>query len=225
MNLYSGIYIALLILTLVAYVVTYRKEEQHAKMIILLLVLWLLTSVAAVYLYQYAGVKNNLFIFHISTPLEFITVSLLYKNAMASAVVKKLITVAIPLFLVMSILFSAFVEKPDSNNSYMVIVQSIMLTFYSLFFLRETLLLQQVQKLQLYPMFWISFGILFYYVGILLIEGLFNYLNSRSIDLLRRAYKIEHLIKYSLFLLLIVSAFCNKIKRKSNHKVLSYHGE
>ncbi len=219
MNVYSGIYIVLLCLTLVSYVITYRRNEQYAKMIILLMVLWLVTSVLAIYLYKYEGVTNNLFLFHISTPLEFIIVSLLYKNALSGQVFKKMIFIAIPLFVVLNILMSAFVEKPDTNNSYMVIMQSIMLTYYSLLFLRETLLLQQVTVLQRYPMFWISVGLLFYYVSILMIEGLFNYMMSRSNELLRNAYKVEHFFKYALFVLLIIGAFCNKTKREERNSI------
>ena len=219
MNAYIEVYLVLLLLTLFSYFFTQRTNGHYATMVILLMLLWLCTTVLAVYLYKYAGVKNNLFIFHISTPMEFVIVSLLYKNAISSDRLKKLITIMIPLFVVTSIVMSAFIERPDTNNSYMVIVQSIVLTFYSLFFLRETLLLQQVRVLQYYPMFWISVGILFYYVGILLVEGLFNYLVSRSIELLRRAYKIEHLIKYTLFVLLMIAAFCNKAKQISKAPV------
>jgi hypothetical protein len=175
--------------------------------------LWLIISATAIYLFKYAGVTNNLYLFHISTPLEYVLIALMYKNAISGSWLKKLVYWSIPVFVSLCVIFSSFIEKPDTNNSYMVIVESVLLILISLFFLRETLLLQQVGNLKRYPMFWISVGVLAYYLGTLLIEGLYNYMVSKSIELATRAYQVEHVFKYVLFVLFIVAAFCNGRKQ------------
>jgi hypothetical protein len=188
-------------------------------MVILLMILWFLTSAAAICLIKYAGLKNNLFVFHISTPLEYLILSILYKGVINNRIVKKIIILAIPLFIILSILSSAFIQKTDVNNSNIIIAESLIMIFLSLFFLRETLLLQQVTVLHQFPMFWISVGILIYYTGNLVIEGMLNYMINHSMELATRIYKAGYIFKYLLFVLFIVAAFCRKTFRVSSVRV------
>jgi hypothetical protein len=213
MSIYSKVYIGLLFITLVSYVITSGKKEKHEQMVILLMVLWFFTSAAALYLVKYAGLKNNLVVFHISTPLEYVILSMLYRDAIVNTTIKKVILLSIPFFIAVSILFSFFVQPPDTNNSYIIIIESVVMVFLSLFFLREILLLQQVTVLHRFPMFWISVGILFYFTGNLIIEGMLNYMVRHSMELAWRTYQIGYIFKYLLFILFIIGAFCNKFPR------------
>lgn len=210
MSIYSKAYFGLLFITLVSYLIRTGRKELYVNIVILLMVLWFFTTTTAIYLIRYAGLKNNLFVFHISTPLEFILLVTLYRNVIVNTFVKKIISLSIPVFLVLSTFFAIFVQAPDTNNSQMIIIESVSMVFLSLFFLREVLLLQQVTVLHRFPMFWISVGILFYFIGNLVIEGMLNYMISHSMDLARRAYRIGYIFKYLLFILFIVGAFCDK---------------
>jgi hypothetical protein len=210
MDLYSKVYLGLLFITLVSYVTTYRENEKYSKWVILLMILWFFTVAVAIYLSEYAGFKNNLFVFHISTPLEYAILGMLFRGVLVNTTLKKIIALSIPFFVVLSILFAAFIQKPDANNSDIIIIESVMLIFLSLFFLREVLLLQQVPDLHRFPMFWICVAILFYYIGNLIVEGMLNYLIRHSMELARRAYRVAAIFKYLLFILFIIGAFCNK---------------
>lgn len=181
-------------------------------MVILLMILWFITTSIAIYLVRFAGFKNNLFVFHISTPLEYTILAMLYKNEISSVIVKKIILISIPVFIVLSFLFGFFIQTPDTNNTQIIIIESVIMVFLSLFFLREVLLLQQVTVLHRYPMFWISVGILFYFIGNLVIEGMLNYLISHSMDLAKRSYRLGYIFKYLLFLLFIIGAYCNRAR-------------
>lgn len=207
MNLLYKVYFGLLLITLASYItIAVRNNAQYIKMVILLMILWLLTSTTAIFLSNYVGWKNNLFIFHISTPLEYVILCLLYRDAIDNTGIKRMICISIPLYIVVCILFSLFVQKPDADNSYVVIIESVMLIFISLFFLREILLLQQVPVLHRFPMFWICVGILFYYTGNLIIEGMLNYMINHSMKLALRTYRLGYIFKYLLFVLFIIGA-------------------
>ncbi len=210
MNIYRSVYFGLLLFCLFSYCINFRKKEHYAWLVVLLLLLWLCTAAIAIYLIKSVGLKNNLFIFHISTPLEYVILCMLYKHSIVNAQIRKMISYSIPVFIVLSMLFSIFIQTPDFNNSYTVIIESVVMIFLSLFFLREVLLLQQVTILHQFPMFWISVGVLFYYTGNLIIEGMLNYMVNHSMELARRAYMISYIFKYLLFCLFIIGAFCDR---------------
>jgi hypothetical protein len=210
MNAYSTLYFLLLLVTFFSYSKSSEKKEYYSKMVRLLMLLWLATSVIAISLIRYAGLKNNLFVFHISTPLEYMILSMLYRDVIANKALKKSILFTIPVFIVLSILIAFFIQKWDTNNSYMIIIESVVMIFLSLFFLRETLLLQQVTVLNHFPMFWISVGILFYFTGSLVIEGMLNYIMRHSMELAKRTYRLGYIFEYLLFILFIIGAFCSK---------------
>ncbi len=193
---------------------------MYVKMVIAFMLLWLVTAVTAMVLVRYVKLKNNLFVFHISTPIQYIILCTLYKSVILNARIKRIIAVSIFCFIVLSIFFSAFIQLPASNNSYVVSIESVIMIFLSLYYLREILLLQQVTVLHRFPMFWISIGILFYFTGILLIEGMLNYMIIHSMELAKRSYMIENLFEYLLFVLFIIGAFCNKNSLASLKKTI-----
>lgn len=207
MNIPDIIFFILLLAAIIFYIIAARNRQYFGSSIIAYLVLILATSIMALYLRE-TGVRNNLFLFHIYTPIEYIILGLLYRNAVTGALLKKIITTSIPFFIVLSIVFSAFVQKPDENNSFITIIESLLILSWSLFYLREILLLQQVTHLHRFPMFWICVGILFYFTGSLITEGMLNYLIKHSIELARRVYSFSYIFKYLLLILLMIGAWC-----------------
>jgi hypothetical protein len=207
MNITDIIYFILLAAAIIFYIIAARNKKYYSSTIMVYLVLVLLTSIIAMSM-MYAGVKNNLFLFHIYTPIDYTILSLLYRHAVSSTITKKIITVSIPVFILLSIVFSVFVQKITENNSFITIIESLLILSWSLFYLREIMLLQQVTHLQRFPMFWICVGILFYYTGSLITEGMLNYLIKHSMLLARQVYNFSYIFKYLLFILLIIGAWC-----------------
>lgn len=210
MNIYRLLYFALLLTCFLLYLLLPGKRKYEGTMVLLLLLLWLLTAGTAIYLVKVAGLQNNLFLFHLSTPLEYIILALLYRHAITNRPMRKMISVSIPIFVLLSVLFGVFVQPLRYNNSYIVIIESVLLVFLSLYFLREVLVLQPVLVLNRFPLFWISVAILFYFTGNLVIEGMLNYMIRQSMELARRTYMISYIFKYLLFCLFIAGALCNR---------------
>ncbi|THU38281.1 hypothetical protein FAM09_16525 [Niastella caeni] len=207
MNIPDIIFFILLLAAIIFYIIAAGKNKHFGSTVIAYLVLILVTSTLAVYMIK-TGVRNNLFLFHIYTPIEYTILGLLYRNAVTGALLKKIITTSIPFFVVLSTVFSAFVQKPDENNSFITVIESLLILSWSLFYLREILLLQQVTHLHRFPMFWVCVGILFYFTGSLITEGMLNYLIKHSLPLARRVYSISYIFKYLLFILLMIGAWC-----------------
>lgn len=214
MTLISGVYIGLTILTLVVYLLNYRQGERYWKFMVLYLLLVLITSVAATGVIEWGLTNNNLFIFHIYTPLEYLLLGLLYAYSMENMVIRRIILISIPLFMTVSVWLTAFVQPLSVNNSYSVIIESILIMLWTLVFIRETIMLQRESRLQRFPMFWISIGFLFYFVGGMFVEGLLNYMLNYSMELARQTYKMSFIFKYLLFVLLMVGASCRFLFRQ-----------
>jgi hypothetical protein len=210
MNVFNQLYLLLSLLALVAYVPTILKKQDYAQFVVLYLIILVLTFLASIYSTNILKLRNNLFIFHIATPLEYSVLALLYRSVIVNGMVKKIIAFSIPLFIVVSIASSIFLQPLTTNNSNTIILASVIIVFLTLFFLRETLLLQQVTVLHQFPMFWVSVGILFYYTGNLIIEGMLNYMITHSMELARRTFMIGYIFKYLLFILFIIGAFFSR---------------
>lgn len=207
MSIYTKIYIAFLLLALLSYIAA-RRNERHAKWIILYLGLCLVTTIAGVGVLK-LGWENNLFLFHLFTPLEYTVLSLLYYNVLSSKRLKQVVLVSIPVFILTAAVFSLFIQKYQTDsNSYVTIIESILIFLSSMFFLREVLLLQQVTSLQNFPLFWVSVGILFYFTGSLITEGMMNYFFRHDMDMALRAYHFGYVFKYLMFLMFTIGAFC-----------------
>ncbi len=210
MNIFNQLYLILSLLALVSYIPNVFKKPGYIQLTVIYLIVLLLTFLVSVYSTNFLRLRNNLFIFHIATPLEYTVLALLYRSVLVNGMVKKIITFSIPLFIGLSIVSSIFIQPSTTNNSNTIILASLIIVFLTLFFLRETLLLQQVIILHRFPMFWISVGILFYYTGSLIIEGMLNYMITHSMELAKRTFMIGYVFKYLLFILFIIGAFVNR---------------
>jgi hypothetical protein len=221
MTLISGIFVALASLALLLNILYFQEDESYGKYIISYLVLVLVTSAAAIGVYELGLTDNNLFVFHVFTPCEYVLLALLYRAVFQSSFTKRMIVYSIPVFLAFSIFCSIYLQPIDVNNSYSIIAESVLIVLWSLLFLRETIVLQRENRLQRFPMFWISIGFLFYFIGNLFIEGLLNHLIKQSLPLAKQVYITSFIFKYLLFLLLMMAALCRRLfKQKDDFTLL-----
>jgi len=214
MTLISGIYMAIALATLAVYLVNYRREEPYQKFVVIYLVAFLFAGATAIGVVEFMPDQNNLFVFHIFNPVEYVILSMLYISSFESVGIKNVIKISIPIVVSLSVVLTLFVQPLNVNNSYTIMIESVLIIMWSLLFLRETIVLQKESHLQRFPMFWISIGLLFYFIGSLCVEALLNYLLDQSVELTRKAYKVSFIFKYLLFILFMMSAICRIIFRR-----------
>ena len=193
MNTWSILYFFFLLVTTGAYGLALGRKLHYIRFIFGYCILILCVSTVSNYLIYVTRTQNNLFLFHIYTPAEYVILSLLYWKLFTNTFIKRWIIISIPCFLLASVFLTVFVQGVENNNSNAVLIESTLLCTWSLLFLRETILLQQIESLLLYPMFWVSAGILVYFIGSLFIEGLLNYLIKHSIPLAKKLYLLEYI--------------------------------
>src|SRR5689334_7360847 len=116
------IFFILLLAAIIFYIIAARSKKYYSNAIIVYLLLVLVTSSIGIYL-VHTGVRNNLFLLHIYTPIEYTILSLLYRHVISRTVTKKIITISIPAFFILSIVFSIFVQKIHENNSFITLIK------------------------------------------------------------------------------------------------------
>jgi hypothetical protein len=212
-------YFTLLGLALLTYGLALKTKESYIRILFLYLVVILATTLLAIFVVNGLKMESNLFLFHIFTPIEYTLIGLLYNDILSGAVVRRAIRISIPVFIVTSILFSLFVQRFRDNNSYIVIIECVLIICWTLLFFREVLLYREAEVLVRYPRFWIGMGILVYFTETMAINGLMDYMVKHSMGLARRAYGVSYIFKYLLFLSLTLGAWCRiGLKRPWAHE-------
>ncbi|HEY0271599.1 MAG TPA: hypothetical protein VGC22_00385, partial [Chitinophaga sp.] len=193
-------YFVLLCAALCFYAGARRKDAFYVQVIFIYLLLQFIVAAGSTWLVKVMQVRNNLYLFHVFTPLEYALLAFLYARSFHSRLLRALAGISIPVFGITAALLTVFVQPVTTNNSYACILESLLLILWVLCFLGEVLLQQQVTLLYRYPLFWISVGLLFYFTGSLLTEGLLSYLLQHAMALALAVYRLEYLFKYLLLL-------------------------
>lgn len=201
------IYLVLLLAAILAYGIALRSGKAYIRILFVYLLLVLVFAMLSL-LVARLGVTNNLFLFHILTPVEYALISLFYTRVIVDASIKRAIRVSIPLFAVLCIIFAVYIQTLTENNSYIAILESILLICWTLFFLREVLLFNPVTALLRYPLFWISIGILIYFTENLVLDGILAYLIRNTFGLARLVYRVSLVFSDVFLFSLGVGAVC-----------------
>ena len=105
--------------------------------------------------------ENNLFLLHFYTILEFILLTLIFRNYLP----KKFVWWIIGLFSVAALINSVFIEKLGTFNVIARSVSAFLIMCYVMRYFWITLRDMKMRYLERQPMFWISCGALLYYAA------------------------------------------------------------
>jgi hypothetical protein len=196
----------------VALVVFFRKYHHYAlylKFIGFFLVVTLLFDFAAalIMFYKPLGQKlgNNLFLYHILTPIQYSFIALLYRDQIQNPRYKKIIIASIPLFILFSLAISGTIQGFSDYNSYALLLKYILTILWILVYLRQLVVAEYYTSLQREPLFWISTALLIHAVGNIFVEGLANYLIANFGNYFTKIYYIYSVLNYMLFLFFTIA--------------------
>lgn len=173
--------------------VRYRRlgRTQRYLLVLVLLALAMEITSRAVMRYQ----RSNLFLAPIDTVLEFSMLALLYRRALRPGRLSRLI----PGVAVLFVLGSALTYSPRLDTAQFSPVQHflesvLVLVFVGAYFYREINRPVITRRLERAPVFWVSSGLLLYFLSNLLIFLSSNYVLHRSVTLSRQVWAIHALL-------------------------------
>lgn len=152
------------------------------------------------------GVRNYA-MYNVFTTLEFVFYALLFYSHLRKTLFKKIVLSFVPVFVVLVILNMIFVQGVNKTfNTYTFLLGSFFVVIFCCFFFYESVLPDKIDlQLSRQPFFWISSGLLIFYLGSVIINALFEYL--RNNDLQAEGIRIYGIINHSLNVILYTS-FC-----------------
>ena len=225
MILLREFYLGITCITAVLYVVFFKKRHRYYWLITTYFIVNACLVIIIYIMPDIFKLLNNFTMevyFKSMALVDFAFWCMVYFATINNKFIRKLILLSMSLFIVGSVM-RAFIHF-SSVDVLMDSIKSVLLIIWSLFFIRETVILQKETRLQLYPMFWISMGLLFFYVGRLLSIFAHNYLNiyASYIASYPNTIREDVFVMYSIFplifyLLCIVGALCQVVfKNKSD---------
>ncbi len=147
-------------------VVWFRKLPTTLKILVLFILAALLLEVIAYVLFLNA--RNNMFVFHIHTYLEFSCFALIYYRLTTHQFIKLFIQITSFLFIVFSVFYTFQLEFIQLNPTQRLIEAIILVVFFFLYF-AETISNNKIPFVEWNPFFLLTIGLLIYFVGTTLI--------------------------------------------------------
>ena len=154
------------------------------------------------------------YLYHFYVPFMYIIMAYIYYKAITTSWKVKLIGWSIPVFLVLAIYLTFFIQKIDVVNTYATMVVSILIIGLSLFYYFELLQKEGSYSMGRDPLFWISTGNLIFYAGVFFLMGLLNYLMREMLELSKQLMVINYGLNYVLYSFYCVGFLCTRPNRK-----------
>ncbi|WP_345244675.1 hypothetical protein [Nibrella saemangeumensis] len=194
----------------------FNKLSKSVKLIGYAVLAGFLINLSAVCLIYIFNFKNNLFLFHLLTLLQYLLFSMSYFYHLNNFNIRKFILISVPFFVISSIILSLFVEPLNEYNSYSVSLSNLLIGFITLFYFIEIFLKPNIKRIEFEPMFWISSGLLFVSFGNFLVQGFMNYLIKNAGDYALQVYWIHEFLNF-LFLITFIIGIMSQYVNVSNN--------
>jgi hypothetical protein len=146
--------------------------------------------------------------------VEITFLNFIYYKAIYFAVVKKAIKVFSCVYIVIFSLNAALIQGWSDFNTYTFAVGGlVILTWIGIYFI-QLMHNPQLPELKKDPMFWISTGLLFYFIGKTPFYGMINYLIENHLGVAKKYFVIVQLLIVVEHSLLGVGFLCRQPNQK-----------
>ena len=209
MNILHYIYFFLLYGTIVCFISQLR--QLNFTLGVLFVYLLLLAGVSTTGMLMQLNKLNNLYLFRLFTPVEYLLICLMYFPALEKRNIKKVLHWSVYGFFIVCGLITYFLESWLVVDSFARTIEALLVTIWILIYFKQKLSTSNELNLHADPMFWISMGFLIYFIGILFIHGLLNILIKQDRVLAQTLYRLTYFFEYNLFIEMNIALFCRQI--------------
>ena len=217
------IYFFLLYATIVSFICQRRQLSPVLTVLFTYFVIYAVFNTTGKVM-QLMHVKNNLFLYRILTPVEYVFLAAVYYRSIENKNIKLAIMLSMAAFVLACILLSVFAETWTDNDSYARPLESLLITVWILVYCRQILTTNRILTMHLDPMFWVSMGFLTYFIGVLFIQGSLNQLIRVNKAMAGKLYSYQYLFEFNLFLQINIALFCHRIFKQHDQAALKPPG-
>lgn len=205
-----NIYLIILSISLVLSIFSHKKDKA-LYVFPFLLSAALLADVGATVLNHFN--INYFILYHIYLPIEYISLSIYFYLTIRNVIIKKIILYSIPLFVLLSILFSLEVVVVSKYPNFQTNIECLLLIVWATIAI-FTIEVKEDISILLLPVFWICVGILIYQCGVFTFTGLLNYLMKSRSDLYERLKNYHIVFNCIIYSLYSIAFICSRWTRK-----------
>lgn len=139
----------------------FRTYGNDLKALTFFLALSAIVEITSYYLwYEH---RNNLPLLHLYTLIEFVFLSYIYREHIASVIPRRVINAIMVLFILFSVFNSLYIQSIYHFNTYARGIEIVLILFYAIVFVYALITRSDLTKLTRIPMFWVNTGVLLYY--------------------------------------------------------------
>lgn len=204
------------ILALIASVVFYSKIKNSPLRWFILFLLMVVTVELTGRYFRKVLHQPNAWLYNISTVLEFLFYTYLFHTHFNRRNHKTSTKYFLYIYPVLAFINIVFIQGFENFHSYTMSVGSFFMILFSGFYFAELLKTPVRLKLHQIPMFWIASGILFFYLGNLLYELAFQFIEYNKLDFQHKIFQAINnnliLVLYSFF---IIAFACSRKENSS----------
>jgi hypothetical protein len=205
------IYGAALICGTVILLWRYPTVSPHLR---ILLPLFLLTAGVEIPARYFVAHPNH-WLYNLYLPVEFLLFTALYYFAFTTPRIKRIVLTGSVLLVLFAVWNMIAGQGFYSFNTYTVLVSGLLILTWIFFYFRELLRRSEYVTLTREPMFWISSGMLVFYLGNVFVAGTINYFiaeNRNIAVLLLQVIKVLNILMFASF---IVALLCPPPRTRS----------
>lgn len=200
-------------------VVTYPKFKGTAyRLFPFFLFFIVLTELAGRYIRTVLH-QHNAWLYNFSTTLEFIYYAYVFNRVFQNGGHKHLAILFMRSYPILVLINLAFIQGFSAFHSYTVALGSFFMIIFSCLFFYEMLLNPEELSLHRHPMFWISTGILFFYLGDISYDLWYEALMKYGLDTGRKLFEtINNNLVLVLYFCFILAFLCQRNPRSSSYR-------
>jgi hypothetical protein len=170
---------------LLAGILLIKKRESKLFTLLLLYTVFIALIEITGQLTVYLGTRNNHWIQHIYTPIEYVLLATVYFYSLHSRAIKRAILVSIAGVSLLSVLSGVLVEDITQMNSSTRMIAGALLIAMAVLYFYQTASKPSFTYLDRDPMFVLSSGVIFYQAGTAMAFSMFNAALAESYDAAR----------------------------------------
>jgi hypothetical protein len=180
MQLRNYLYLALLTVVIINGLLNFKRLSKSFKVLFILITYTLFSEIVS----RIIAIKrhNNMVVYHVMLPIEYILISTTYGCLFNSAALKTFIKFSVVPFIALSLANSFFLQPVTIFPSHIFLLSNGLMLLYSLLFFEEMLNKTILNPIYKQGYFWFNTATLTMSSTIFLQVGLLNYYHKHKLD-------------------------------------------
>lgn len=214
LSIADSVYLILMLLVILTFVIRYNKIKKEIQPLLFFIVLHFFLEFGSSYMF-YALKQENMILYHLFAPLGYIVLCVFFYGVFTHIQQKRNVAISIPVYLLIVIVLTVFLEPVDRMNSVSYMTESLLIIYWCFTFFRTVLQRTTSYRPEYDPIFWIVVGFLFYFTGNFFTVGSLNYfITNTQRELATKVYYASYGFNYVLYVTIGVVLLINFPDRK-----------